>query len=117
VEQQVDVLEQELAALGHRDLARRLAARQRRRLLEDPRVAQRAAADEHARHPALPQLLDQLRGSTQSPLPSTGIPTVRRDASISAQSDEPSRTAPPCARARRSPRRPRLPSARPARAR
>src|SRR4029078_2515265 len=50
VEQELDVVEQKLPALFERDLERRLAGSFRRRLLKDPRIAERAAADQHAGH-------------------------------------------------------------------
>src|SRR4029079_1527437 len=49
VEQQLDVLEQECAALLVRDVARHFTARHGGRLLENPWVAKRAAPDEDAR--------------------------------------------------------------------
>jgi hypothetical protein len=48
VQQQLDVLEQEVAALGSRDRSCGPAVAQRERLLEDPGIAQRTAADEDA---------------------------------------------------------------------
>ena len=46
--QQLDVVEQESAAIGERDLARRAARGQVRGLSQDPRITQYAPADEHA---------------------------------------------------------------------
>ena len=48
VHEQIDVIEQELATLDGGNLAQRAAGREVGRLLEDPRIAERAAADKHA---------------------------------------------------------------------
>ena len=62
VQQQIDVVEQEPAAIVERDTARGgRPAGEVRRLRQNPRVAQHAASDEHARDPAA-QPLDDLLG-------------------------------------------------------
>ena len=77
------------AALRERDLARRVAAGKRGCLLENPRVAQRAAADEHAGHAAVRSRSTICAGSTQSPLPNTGIRSPAATRAIRSQSEEP----------------------------
>ena len=47
IEQEIDVVEQELAALAHRHHSRRTSGDNIRRLREDPGIAEDTAADEH----------------------------------------------------------------------
>ena len=106
-EQQIDVVEQELAALLERD--RRAAARPGRQiggLREDPRIAQHAAPDEHAADAASRSRSTICSGSTQSPLPNTGMrqPAATRAIELPVGRRR-CTTAPPCGRARRPPRR------------
>src|SRR5688572_9630021 len=51
VEQQLDIVEQKLAAIRHRHLTRRPPGSNVGRLREDPWVAEYAAADKHTAHP------------------------------------------------------------------
>src|SRR5258708_6385897 len=61
VQQEIDVFEEKLAALGVADCARRVAARDGGSLLEDPWIPERAPSHEHARNTAVQELLDELR--------------------------------------------------------
>ena len=68
LEQQSEVVAKELPAVGRRDRGRRLAARQRAGLRQYPRVAQHAAAHQHAAD-ARPQPLRDLLGFHAVPAP------------------------------------------------
>ena len=61
VPQQLDVLEQEAAAIGERDVARRAPGRQIGGLRQNPGIAQDAAADQHAFDAGSPTRHDRLR--------------------------------------------------------
>ena len=58
--QHLDVGEQELGTIGIGYLARCASSREIRGLPENPWIAQRAAADENARHTRVPEAVDQL---------------------------------------------------------
>ena len=61
IEQQIDVVEQELASFAHRDGSRLVPGDNILRLRENPRIAEDTAADEYAADAGLHPFNDLLR--------------------------------------------------------